>query len=315
MVELDTYYQKIVKAQEDKRKLNRLKHERKELAVELEKLEKQKQEFYQQLQDEKVDVEKLESFSVANIFYSITGQKLEKLDEEKQEVARAQLRYQEAKASVQDLQEDISALDQQIRELGEPDVRYQHLLEEKYHHLLDTNHESGQQALEVLEKLGNMQDEKSEIAEAIDAGEKVKRALSSALSSLDSAKNWGTVDMFGGGLISTSLKHSHIDDAKQATHDAQRLLRKFSHELNDIGKSFQANVEISGGLTFADYFFDGLIMDWFVQDKINQSEQQVSEMYQKVEETISQLKRLNQDVNNTIDQANHKWEQIIYHAS
>ncbi len=163
---MDTFYQKIVKAQEEKRKINRLKHERKELSVDLERLEKQKSECYQRLQDEKVDVEKLESFSISNLFYTVTGKKLEKLDEEKQEVVRAQLQYQEAKESVEDVTEDIGELDQQINALGEPDVRYQNLLEEKYHHLLDSNHQSGQEALELLEQLGVMQDEKSEVAEA-----------------------------------------------------------------------------------------------------------------------------------------------------
>ncbi|SHM46452.1 hypothetical protein [Gracilibacillus kekensis] len=312
---MDAFYQKIVKAQEEKRKINRLKHERKELSVDLEKLEKQKSEYYQRLQDEKVDVEKLESISISNLFYTVTGKKLEKLDQEKQEVVRAQLQYQEAKESVEDIKEDIDELDQQIRALGEPDVRYQNLLEEKYHHLIDSNHQSGQEALDLLEQLGVMQDEKSEVAEAIAAGEEVKRALSAATDSLDSAKNWGTADMFGGGIISTSLKHSHLDDAERSTHKAQRLLRKFSHELNDIGKSFQANIEISGGLTFADYFFDGLIMDWFVQDKINKSADQVSDMYQKVDQTISQLKQLNLELNETIKKADQQWETIVYNAS
>lgn len=312
---MDTIFQKIIKAKEDKRKQERLRQERKKLAIELQEQEAQKRDYYQKLQDEKVDVEKLESLSVANFFYSLSGRKSEKLDKEKQEVARAQLHYEEAKEAAAELQEDITQLDQQISDLRDPDVRYQNLLEEKYHYLLDADHESGQQALQLLEQLGNMQDEKTEIAEAIHAGERVKQALSEALSALDSAKNWGTVDMFGGGLISTSLKHSHMDDAQKATNKAQRLLRKFSYELDDIGKSFDTDVKVSGGLTFADYFFDGLIMDWFVQDKINKSEVQVREMYEKIEKTISQLKHLNGKVNQTIAKANNKWEQVVFNAS
>ncbi|UOQ86594.1 hypothetical protein [Gracilibacillus salinarum] len=312
---MDVFYQKIVKAQEDKRRMNRLTHQRKELSVALESLTDQKESTFDLLQKEKVDVEKLESFSIANLFYSITGQKDEKLDEEKQEAARAQLRYQEAKESVTDIEQDIEALNDQIRALGEPDVRYQHLLEEKYHHLLDANHESGHQALSLLEQLGVMEDEKSEIAEAIAAGEDVKRALSEASESLEKAKNWGTADMFGGGLISTSLKHSHIDDAKRFIHHAQRLLRKFSHELNDIGTSFQADLSISGGLTFADYFFDGLIMDWFVQDKINQSAEKVDDMYSRVSDTIHQLKKINLELKETMTNAHKQWESIVYNAS
>src|SRR5699024_10051907 len=118
------------------------KQERKKLSVELERLAEQKQERYQQLQEEKVDVEKLESISITNLFYSISGRKLEKLDKEKQEVARAQLQYKEVKEAVEGLEEDIAELDKKMKALSDPDVRYQNLLEEKYHHLLDANHES-----------------------------------------------------------------------------------------------------------------------------------------------------------------------------
>ena len=41
-----------------------------------------------------------------------------------------------------------------------------------------------------------------------------RRALNSlqaAKENLNSAKNWGLVDMFGGGFFTTMLKHSRID--------------------------------------------------------------------------------------------------------
>lgn len=312
---MEELYQQIVQAQGDKRMLQRLNQERKQLTLELEKLKRQKKALYQQLQAEKIDVEKLESISLVNLFYSIIGQKTEKLDQEKQELAKAQLSYQEAKESVADISEDIQKLDQQIQTLGEPDLRYRSLLKEKYHRLLDIDHESGQEALVILEQIGNLKDEKTEIAEAIDAGEKVKDKLEEAQTSLSKAKNWGTADMLGGGMLTTSMKHGHMDDAKQATHEAQRLLRKFSYELNDIGRSFQTIIDISGGLTFADYFFDGLIVDWFVQDKIQRSVEQVDEMSRKVEQTLTQLEEINQEVNQLTEDAYKQWEQIIYHAS
>ncbi len=142
----------------------------------------------------------------------------------------------------------------------------------------------------------------------------MKSALNNASISLDKAKNWGTADMFGGGFISTSLKHSHIDDARRSSHNAQRLLRKFSHELADIGESFQADIKISGGLTFADYFLDGLVMDWFVQDKINQSANEVNSMREKVSQTVTQLKKLEKDIVHTITHAESEWENLIFQA-
>ncbi|MFC4403201.1 hypothetical protein [Gracilibacillus xinjiangensis] len=311
---MDEFYQQLIDEQEKKRKLKRYLDERTQLMSQLEQMRERERELYHKLQEEKIDVEKLEGFSIASIFYTVTGKKDEKLDQEKQEVVSAQLFYEEAKSSMQDLNTDVQELDRRIAALGDPESRYQEILQQKYLHLLDTDNEKGIEAHRLLEKIGTIKDEQTEIEEALDAGHKVKRALSTASDSLEKAKNWGTVDMFGGGLISTSLKHSHIDDAKQATHQAQRLLRKFSHELSDIGKSFNADIGISGGLTFADYFLDGLVMDWFVQDKINQSANEVESMYQKVSNTIQQLKKLKQEVASTEKQAERQWESIVLQA-
>ncbi len=311
---MDTLYQKITKAQQDKRKLQRLQQEQKNLTIELDSLEQQQADYHAKLQEEKVDVEKLESVSLTNLFYTLIGQKEDKLDQEKQDVTKVQLQYQEARESVADLKEDRHHVQSKISELGEPDLRYQQLLDERYQHLLDMGHETGQQALTILEKLGDMKDEQTEIAEAVDAGMKVREKLAETQEALSKAKNWGAADMIGGGPFTTAIKHGHIDDAKQASHDAQRLLRKFSYELNDIGQSFQADMNISGGLTFADYFLDGLIVDWFVQDKINQSAEQVDEMHGQVERTLVQLEELNREINQTIADADKQWEELVIHA-
>ncbi|WP_163537115.1 hypothetical protein [Gracilibacillus sp. YIM 98692] len=311
---MEEFYKKLVTEQENMKKLKRLKTERNALVEDLKRLRPQMQERYESLQKENVDVEKLESFSVTNMFYTLTGKKLEKVDKEKQEAARAHLQFQEIKASVADVEEDLHTLDDQIRDLGNPEVRYQELLHEKYDALLDKDTDSGKEALALLEQIGNLQDDKKEIQEALEVGDQVSSALSDAMTSLDKAKNWGTVDMFGGGLISTSIKHSHIDEAQYATHQAQRLLRKFSHELDDIGQSFNSNIQISGGLTFADYFLDGLIMDWFVQDKINQSAEEVESMQRKLNQTLTQLRHLLDKVSTTIEDGDRRWEQIVYHA-
>ena len=51
-------------------------------------------------------------------------------------------------------------------------------------------------------------DIEKEKREAIEAGRRALNSLSAAKENLNSAKNWGLVDMFGGGFFSTMLKHS-----------------------------------------------------------------------------------------------------------
>lgn len=125
--------------------------------------------------------------------------------------------------------------------------------------------------------------------EAINAGNRALRSLRGAQDNLNSAKNWGIWDMFGGGFISTMAKHSKMDCAKENIEQAKYDLKNFSQELNDVNLAYHLDIETGDFLSFADWFFDGFVVDWMVQDKIKQASRQVAEALQKVEEILRQL--------------------------
>ncbi len=79
-------------------------------------------------------------------------------------------------------------------------------------------------------------DIEKEKREAIEAGQRALSSLRTAKENLNSAKNWGLVDMFGGGFFSTMLKHSKMDQARQNMEQAKYDLRNFSRELNLLRK-------------------------------------------------------------------------------
>ena len=128
--------------------------------------------------------------------------------------------------------------------------------------------------------------------EAIEAGCRALDSLHAAENNLNSAKNWGMVDMFGGGFLSTMLKHSKIDQAKQNMEQAKYDLRNFSRELNDVNMVCNLNININDFLAFADYFFDGFVVDWMVQDRINNAKRQVEEAIRRTEHIINQLRSM-----------------------
>lgn len=65
-------------------------------------------------------------------------------------------------------------------------------------------------------------DLEKEKREAIAAGNRALNSLRAAQENLSSAKNWGLWDMFGGGFISTVVKHSKMDRA-QTGHGAGKI--------------------------------------------------------------------------------------------
>ena len=118
-------------------------------------------------------------------------------------------------------------------------------------------------------------DIEKEKREAIEAGRRALNSLQAAKENLNSAKNWGLVDMFGGGFFTTMLKHSKMDQAKRNMEQAKYDLRNFSRELNDVNMACNLNIDTGDFLSFADYFFDGFVVDWVVQDRINNAKRQV----------------------------------------
>lgn len=69
-------------------------------------------------------------------------------------------------------------------------------------------------------------------------------------------------------------------------------LRSFSRELNDVNMACNLNINTGDFLSFADYFFDGFVVDWVVQDQINNAKRQVEEAIRRTESIVSQLQRM-----------------------
>ncbi|KKM11227.1 hypothetical protein SY88_09820 [Clostridiales bacterium PH28_bin88] len=59
-----------------------------------------------------------------------------------------------------------------------------------------------------------------------------------------------------------------LTEAREGIHRVQQLLRLFQRELADVQTEMESELAIGGLAIFANYFFDGLIVDWVVQSKI-----------------------------------------------
>lgn len=132
---------------------------------------------------------------------------------------------------------------------------------------------------------------RKEILEAIQAGEQALSSLQSAEEKLDSAKSWGIFDMLGGGLISGLVKHSKMNDASGYMEDAKRNLRIFQRELKDVQMHTDLKIDIGEFLSFADFFFDGIVADVMVQSKISDAKDQVGVAITQVECLLRELKQ------------------------
>jgi len=135
--------------------------------------------------------------------------------------------------------------------------------------------------------------ENIEIREAIAAGERALSSLYAAQNQLKRARGWGMADMFGGGLLTGAVKHSKMKDASRCMEDAKRHLKTFQKELRDVNLSLNLRMEVGSFLSFADFFFDGLVADYLVQSKIADAREQVDDAIIRVSSVLNALKNAN----------------------
>lgn len=138
-----------------------------------------------------------------------------------------------------------------------------------------------------------MSDEKTkqEIREAMGAGARALVSLKAAKEKLDSARKWGIVDLLGGAFVTDVVKHSRMKEAAGCMETAKRDLQRFQKEVGDVNIPTDMRIEVSSFLSFADFFFDGLVSDYLVQSRITDARGQVEEAIQYVETLMEKLKR------------------------
>ena len=109
--------------------------------------------------------------------------------------------------------------------------------------------------------------------------------LDEAEHDLKSAKNWGFADIFfgnGGGLISDMFKHMKLNSAKNNMNQVQYLMGQLQGELQKIIVPADYRMNLNGFVTFADFFWDGAIVDVYMQYKILSSIKEVQKLQEKL---------------------------------
>ncbi len=93
-----------------------------------------------------------------------------------------------------------------------------------------------------------------------------------------SARNWGFLDILGGGLIVDLIKHSKLGSASDIMNRINYLLHDLQRELKDVVVPTDFSMNTATFATFADFLFDGILADVYMQSKIMSSMEQVREL-------------------------------------
>lgn len=285
--EIDRELERARQKMERSRKLDVILQDLKEQSVRRRRAEEEARAV---LEKEQGDVEELERMSLVSFLARIQGDLESRKAEERREAAMAKARYDAAKWDLEDLDRRLRDFAQEKESLKGLEKQYQALLDEKEAVLRSQGGAQSQRLGQLAQEQERTAGELREIQEAIQAGLAAQRALEEMSGDLRGAENWGVWDMVGGGIMATFAKHGCLDDAQDAAYEARRALSRFRTELADVSSEQVPDVELGDFAVFADYFFDGLFADLFVQSRIREAQEQVAAVTQRVERLIVRLR-------------------------
>ena len=297
---------RLSKIAEQKRLKKKLEQDIESVQAELGEKSAQFASLRTQLEKEKVDAERLERTSLTALFYSVLGSRAEQLEKERQDLLLAQLRYQQAQHQLEFLRGEENGLRAHLDQLSGVEAEYELLLAQKEGLLRQSNQAVARELIHFSEQIAQLSSEENEINEAITAGNAAFSGLERVIESLENAEGWGAWDLFGGGFLSTAIKHSHIDDAQEEVNNVQAMMSRFKRELADVRKSVDLQIDIGGFTSFADYFFDGLIIDWIVQSKIEDSLERSKEAKDIIAQAVRELENLRENTKSRIGDLQEK---------
>ena len=200
----------------------------------------------------------------------------------------------EAEAQLAALRREHDAASARLSQLATAPDAYARVLDDKEQHLRESGDPRRMRLLELADERGRLTGEMREIAEAMQAARTAFDALSQVQEKLGSASGWSTYDtFFGGGAISSAIKHSRLDEAAQAAAHADRCLAVLRTELADVQNVALTvpNPAVDGLTRFVDVWFDNIFTDLAVRDRIKQAERNVARSMELVREVHESLKQ------------------------
>ena len=291
-----------------------LKAQEAALQKKIETMEDLLPQLEEELRKEQDDVTNFENGGIVSMFYSAIGRQEEKLDKERREAKAAEVKYQDALQTCQNLCRELEAVRDQARPLEDCVQRYQTALKQRQETLKNGTGPVSVQYRALTEQAARCRGVQKEITEALNAGDHVLDQISNIEDSLKSASNWGIADMVSDSFLTDMFKYGKLDSAQKEMNELNRLLRVYSSELKDLDVDLHLSANIGSGMQFADFFFDNIFTDAMAFSRINRLRDQVSDIRSQVEyyrDMLLERQRRNED---TLQNLKRQAEELLFGA-
>ncbi len=219
------------------------------------------------MNDEHQDVLELEKKSAFSLFRNILGNHEEQLEKERQEYLQAVLEYNSIANEIDLLKYEQELLIPKTKDTTELKRQLDYYLKVKEQKLLFNNADQASQIKEINREIDRLHTFKRELKEAESLAIIVNKVIARAFSKLKKVKEFQYTKMGGSGKYSSYAKKSYIDGAIKDASEINFYLSKLDKELSHVYSQYTF-FSIYKYQNFVDSFYDQLITDWVLQNKL-----------------------------------------------
>ncbi len=275
--------QQVAKLHEKKLLKEKLEIHRDGLEKKLVERREELKALEQQLKWKERDIEQLEGLSIRRLFKKILGDNKEQLERERQNYLMWYLKLNDCKERIAAKEYELGLLRDKLIMLTGVDDEFEELLQRKCQYIKVKNRDLADKIIRIESNIRINKYKCKEIDEAVDSANEVLKSIQWLKKALQKYKDWKLDD--------TAKSYKEIKGTnKTIKTEIQKVsasLDDFLQELSDVGEHYHMNYKpfIKRTSDFLEDFYDGLISDWILHDRLYTS-------YHTLEDTKNKIKRI-----------------------
>lgn len=266
-----------------------------------------------QLEKEQADVAALQGRSLGNMFRLIVRRLDTMLEQEKAEVYALELKLQSAKGELENVRNELSKCNQELKALKNSGSEYDRLLKEKSEMIQKTASPTASRIFELECLIRETEGRKSELSEAAAAGKAALCTIEKMLQELDNSLRMCEVDYYSPSFWADSEKYSSLDCVDTLADKLSIELERFRCELADIHIPLKnLKVGISAPVAFLDLLLDGLFVNLAVESRAQKVRDNAADLKEEIKDAYLSVEAMLKDATAELENLQFEWTTLIH---
>lgn len=199
------------------------------------------------LKKEQADVEKLEGVTMSSVFYTVIGQKDKKLEKEKAEAFDAEEKFSEIRNQLDELNEEITKYERELRAVRGCDLRYGRLLPQIIDEIKAIDSPASKAIIDTVDSLTRIEAKLTALDEALALCTEALNNAKAAEKSLAISENYAqSLSLFNAkhnAPLRSDIK-INLTQAQQTVDTLCRQIKRLDASLVGSQINFDINIEV-----------------------------------------------------------------------